>query len=182
MSRRFLVFFIFFSFVIHVFFIAIAFRVSPPVKKQADKIINVEIKPSRDIPRSVAQIAPLQVLSEINHVPKAKPFREASVDLGEPGGANDAYLRKIRRKIESLWLYPPRALSERREGSAVIRFSINAGGALADSAVISSSGSVLLDEGALAGVRRSAPFDPLPADSQLSLLHITATFSYRLNP
>jgi TonB family protein len=84
-------------------------------------------------------------------------------------------------KIDSLWTYPPQALSENREGSAMIRFTIAANGSLADSSVLSSSGSALLDDGVLACVRAASLFEPLPGSFNISLLNVTATFSYRTN-
>ena len=56
-------------------------------------------------------------------------------------GPYDAYLLTIRRKIEGLWTYPPQALSEQEEGSAVIRFTIDADGALTGYHVNPTSGS-----------------------------------------
>ncbi len=108
--------------------------------------------------------------------------REDSVALQNPGGPYEPYILQVRRKIESRWAYPPQALLERQEGDTVIRFTIDAGGALSDYYVTSSSGSPQLDEGALAVVRDSSPFAAIPEAFQLSRLHVTATFSYRLNP
>jgi len=91
----------------------------------------------------------------------------------------DTYLRLIRRKIERHWSDPPRTLPGKKAGSAVIRFTIDASGALRGVRIASASGSQALDEGTLAAVRAAAPFDPLPADFNLTRLHITATFNYR---
>ena len=181
MNRKFLVRFIFFSLLVHTLVIAVVFHVDIPEKKDIDKVINVEIKSPKDAenPRRERRSPPL--LPAIDGYRKAGLSREASVDLEKPGGAYEGYLRKIRGKIERFWSYPPQALAEKREGSAVIKFSINARGVLADSVVILTSGSILLDEGALASIRNASPFEPLPADYNLSLLHITATFSYRIN-
>jgi protein TonB len=181
MNRKFLILFIFFSLAIHTLVIAVALRVDLPAKTNADKVINIEIKSSKDIENPHREKGSRPLLPKINDCREAGFSREASVDLGKPGGAYEAYLHQIRSKIERFWSYPPQALAERREGNAVIRFSINAKGVLADSVVISSSGNVLLDEGALASIRTAAPFEPLPADYNLSFLHITATFSYQIN-
>ncbi|MBU4073960.1 MAG: TonB family protein, partial [Proteobacteria bacterium] len=95
-------------------------------------------------------------------------------------GRYEAYLIQIRQKIEQLWSYPPEALSRKTEGNAVIRFTINASGALAGYRILATSGSPLLDRGALTVVRAAAPYAPLPAAFKLARLHITATFSYRM--
>ena len=64
----------------------------------------------------------------------------------------------------------------------MIRFTIEADGALAGYHVVATSGSSVLDEGALAVIRSAAPYEALPEKFSLTRLNITATFSYRLNP
>ena len=181
MNRKFLIPFIIFSLVIHAILIAVLLRVHFPGITTASKVISVEIKSSKDVEEPYRKKIVRPLLPQVKEIPKTDPPREASVDLGKPGGAYEAYLDQIRGKIELYWAYPPRALAERVEGNAVIRFSINARGVLADYAVVSSSGSVLLDEGALDSIRDAAPFGPMPADYNLSFLHFTASFSYKIN-
>lgn len=102
-----------------------------------------------------------------------------SVDLQARKSRYESYLRLIRRKIERHWSDPPRTLPGKKEGSAVIQFTIDTNGTLRGIRIASASGSPALDEGTLAAVRAAAPFDPLPADFNLTRLHITATFNYR---
>lgn len=108
--------------------------------------------------------------------------REDSVALRGKKSRYNAYLLLIRRKIEQHWSYPPQALSGKKEGKAVIRFTIDASGTLTGVRITTTSGSPVLDEGTLAAVRAAAPYAPIPADFNLARLHITATFSYRMNP
>ncbi|MDA8124604.1 MAG: TonB family protein [Deltaproteobacteria bacterium] len=107
-------------------------------------------------------------------------IREDSVALQDQHSRYDAYLLTIRQNIEARWIYPPQALAERKEGNTLVRFSIDANGALTDCQVLGTSGSASLDAGALSVVRAAAPYAPLPADFNLARLHITATFSYRM--
>jgi periplasmic protein TonB len=107
---------------------------------------------------------------------------EDSVSLQGSGSPYEDYLRPIRRKIDRLWSYPSEALARRQEGTALIRFTIEAGGTLTGYHVLTTSGSQLLDEGALAVIRAAAPYPPFPAAFNLSQLHITATFRYRMEP
>lgn len=102
-----------------------------------------------------------------------------SVDLQGKKSPYDSYLLLIRRKVERHWSYPPQALSGKKERKAVIRFTIDASGALKGVRIATPSGSPALDEGTLAAVRAAAPFAPLPADFNLTRLHITAVFNYR---
>lgn len=105
--------------------------------------------------------------------------REDSVDLQAKKTPYDAYLLLVRRKVERRWSDPPQALSGKKEGKAVIRFTIDASGALKEVRIKTTSGNPTLDEGTLAAVRAAAPFTPLPADFNLTRLHITAVFNYR---
>jgi TonB family protein len=105
--------------------------------------------------------------------------REDSVSLGGEKSRYDAYLLLIRRKIEQRWSYPPQAVSGKKEEKTVIRFTIDAGGALTSVRIMTPSGIPVLDEGTLAAVRAAAPYAPLPKDFKLARLHITATFNYR---
>ena len=105
--------------------------------------------------------------------------REDSVDLQSKKSRYDSYLLTIRRRIERQWSHPSRALPDKKEGKAVIRFTIDASGALKGVRIATASGSPALDEGTLAAVRAAAPFAPLPATFNLTRLHITAVFNYR---
>jgi len=105
--------------------------------------------------------------------------REDSVALGGGKSRYDTYLLLIRRKIEARWSYPPQAVSGKKEEKTVIRFTIDASGALTGVRITTPSGSTVLDEGTLAAVRAAAPYAPLPREFNLARLHITATFNYR---
>ena len=116
---------------------------------------------------------------------KAKPvnndgWHEDTVDLGSSDVRYSSYLVKIKRKILLIWQYPQKAYDRNEEGVVVVKMSIDAGGRLAGANLLSSSGSMLLDEDALGVVRGAAPFEPLPGGYNLSRLHIVASFSYRL--
>jgi TonB family protein len=58
--------------------------------------------------------------------------------------------------------------------------SVDADGSLAGAALMSSSGYAELDDGALKVVQTAAPFEPLPEIYNLSRLHITITFLYKI--
>ncbi|MHB9097580.1 MAG: TonB family protein [Syntrophales bacterium] len=181
-AKKFLIPFVLASLAGHAFVLALTthvdWAVSPP-EEPTEKIITVEIKapleraaprPHRSPPRGGHSKA----------VGVGGGAREGSVALqGEPSPYS-AYLLVIRRKIERLWSYPPQALAQQEEGNAVIRFTIDADGSLSGYHIVTTSGSQALDEGTLAVVRAAAPYAPLPEAFNLSRLHITATFSYRM--
>jgi TonB family protein len=176
--RKFLILFVLISIAGHALVLALTHGVEWSAAPRAEKVITVELKPDQ---------APAARSEPARQTPRPTetgvgPLREDTVALQDPDSRYRPYLLTIRRKIEDLWIYPPQALVERREGSARIRFTIAANGTLSDCRILATSGSPILDGGALAVVRDSAPYAPLPADFRLARLHITAVFSYRLNP
>lgn len=106
--------------------------------------------------------------------------REDTVDLGSGDVRYASYLNKIKKKILQIWKYPQKAYEKNEEGVVVVKMTIAASGILAQTSLLSSSGSLLLDEDAIDVVRGAAPFEPLPARYSLSRLHIVASFNYRL--
>ena len=180
MTKKFLILFILASLTGHALVIALTARIDMRGSPRTEKVMNVELKMSKDVQPTASTVRKRAAAPPVRAA--ARVDREDSVALQNPGGPYEPYILQVRRKIESRWAYPPQALSERQEGDTVIRFTIDAGGALSDYYVTSSSGSPRLDEGALAVVRDASPFAAIPEAFQLSRLHVTATFSYRLNP
>ena len=178
-AKKFLIPFVLASLTGHALIIALTARIDMTGGPRLEKVMNVELKTTTEVepPPVSARGEPAASAAQ---TAETRGYREDSVALQNPGGPYESYLLQIRRKIEDLWSYPAQALSEKREGEAVIRFTIDAGGALDDYYVTSTSGSPVLDEGALAVVRAASPFAPLPAVFHLSRLHVTATFSYRM--
>jgi TonB family protein len=181
MKKKFLIIFVLVSLTVHALVIAFSFFIDKPAVPHNDTAMKIDLKPLQQIekPRAPDQEKLVQPAASVSTNPGIA--HEASVGLENPGGVYEPYLIKIRRKIDSFWAYPPQALAENREGSAVIRFTIAANGSLTASSVLSSSGSTLLDNGALACIRAASPFEPLPGSFNISLLNVTATFSYRIN-
>ena len=178
-AKKFLIPFVLASLAGHALVLALTTRidwnVSPP-EEQTQKVITVELKAP---PEKAARRHTLR-RGEQSRTAGAGGSREDSVALQGEHSPYGAYLLLIRRKIEKLWIYPPQALAQQEEGNAVIRFTIDANGVLSGYDVMATSGSQVLDEGALSVVRAAAPYAPLPEAFNLSRLHITATFSYRM--
>ena len=114
------------------------------------------------------------------NVTTRKIKQEDTVDLGSIDPRYTPYLKKIKTKIESIWVYPQAAFEQEEEGVAVVKFSISESGDLLASGIEESSGSNYLDLGALDVVRSAAPYDPFPRDFMLSQLNIVARFQYKL--
>lgn len=99
----------------------------------------------------------------------------ASPDLGRPEQPNAATVARWERslvaQIERSKRYPPQAGN--RFGVVSVAFSIDRDGRLLGARVVIGSGSVILDDEALAIIRRAAPFPHPPAglaDDRLSLV------------
>ena len=180
-AKKLLIPFVLASFAGHALVLALTTRVdwavSPP-EEPTQKLITVEIK--APLERAAPRLSRPRRAEHSKAIGGGGGAREGSVALqGEPSPYS-AYLLTIRRKIERLWSYPPQAIAQQEEGSAVIRFTIDADGSLSGYHVVTTSGSQTLDEGTLAVVQAAAPYAPLPEAFNLSRLHITATFSYRM--
>jgi len=106
-------------------------------------------------------------------------WREETVDLGSADIKYVNYLTKIKNKISQID-YPQKAFEKNEEGTVTVKMSIDANGSLAGVTLMSSSGYAELDDGAINVVRAAAPFEPLPKIYNLSRLHITVTFLYKL--
>jgi protein TonB len=106
--------------------------------------------------------------------------REDTVDLGSTDIKYASYLVRIKKRFLQIWQYPKKAYEKNEEGVVVLKMSIDAGGNLTGVNLMSSSGSRLLDEGAIGVVRSAAPYEPLPHSYNLSNLHIVASFRYKL--
>lgn len=111
---------------------------------------------------------------------KHESWREDTVNLGTSDSKYSYYLNMIRNRILQIWRYPQKAYDKNEEGVVVIKMSIDANGILAGTSLMSSSGSILLDDDALGVVKAAGPFEPLPANYNLSRLHIVASFNYSL--
>jgi periplasmic protein TonB len=179
-AKKFLVPFILASLAGHALVIALTARIDMTGGSRPEKVMTVELKTITEVEPPVSSARSRQTARPAHTAETPAGYREDAIALQNSGGPYESYLLQIRRKIEGVWSYPAQALSEKREGEAVIRFTIDAGGALNDYYVTSTSGSPDLDEGALAVVRAASPFAALPETFNLSRLHVTATFSYRI--
>jgi periplasmic protein TonB len=179
MTKKFLVLFVLASLVGHALIIALTTRIDWAVNrpsKPVQEVIAVELT----APPEKAVVRSKRRSTEQKPAAGSGVFREGTAALqGETSPYRD-YLLQVRRKIEQRWNYPPQAIAAQEEGNAVIRFTIEANGSLSGYDVMTTSGSEILDQGALAVVKAAAPYAPLPVDLNLSRLHITATFSYRM--
>lgn len=85
------------------------------------------------------------------------------------GGAAEAasWQRQVQRRLNNAKRYPRSA--GRATGTAMVSFTITAGGALAGVSLSRSSGNPALDQAAIDAVNRAAPFPPVPTGTSKSM-------------
>lgn len=144
--------------------------------ESADKPSSAQLIASgEEIARLEAEIAQaMELYSKRERVHRisasTKSFRDAAY--------YDAWQRKIER-IGNMY-YPEEAKRRNLSGSLIMEVIINLDGSVRDIIVLRSSGRKLLDDAALAIVRRAAPFAPLPAEMRkdTDVLSITRTWRF----
>ncbi len=141
--------------------------------------------------------APPQPAPVIQDVAPQQPSASASTGQGtarEATGADSAtaatrraaqasYRDILSARLERAKIYPRTAMRRRIEGIVVVKMVLAANGSLRSVQIFDTSGYAVLDDAALALVRRVAPFPPPPAsliqgDGDVSF---TARISYQLN-
>lgn len=100
------------------------------------------------------------------------------LDTGEP--KYQGYFNSVRERIRSKWTYPREAAERSIQGEALIEFRIAEDGRLESVELQRSSGTILLDEAALAAVRQAEPFPPLPDGLATRSLTINGKFRYQI--
>jgi TonB family protein len=153
-------------------------------KSIREEVLTVHIKDppgnkAKETPKAMEENKPAPPIVKEN-IDSYKKIRQETVDLGSIDARYTPYLKKIKQKIETIWKYPKSAFEKEEEGITVVKFSINSSGTLVASGIVTSSGSIFLDQGTIDVVRSAAPYDPFPPEFDLSQLNIIARFQYRL--
>jgi len=90
------------------------------------------------------------------------------------------YLRRLRERIESIWIYPPDAAAKGIYGDLIIKFAIKKNGKLGSVELIRTSGHKDLDDAALRALRDADPFWPLPDEWGMEAYTIQGHFVYTI--
>jgi len=91
-----------------------------------------------------------------------------------------AYLRRLKERIESIWIYPPDAAAKGIYGDLLIKFTIKKNGKLGAAEVVRTSGYKTLDDAALRALRDAEPFWPLPDEWGMEAYTIEGYFVYTI--
>jgi TonB family protein len=134
----------------------------PPIPKKEDTGEEKKLAPSKPVKRTA--------------IPG---WREDTIDLSSSDTKYLQYRLDMVRKLSRAWKYPEKAKEAGEQGIVILKISLNSEGGIAEANIISSSGSVILDEAALLAAKSAAPFGQLPA-ADLTQLHIFIKFLYEL--
>jgi len=102
--------------------------------------------------------------------------RTVPLDSREPRFLD--YLARLKRHIQSEWVYPEDAQRLGMTGELALVFTLNKTGTLTYIRLVESSGFPVLDEEALRAVKAAAPFDPFPPQMGDEPWNISAVFRY----
>jgi protein TonB len=97
--------------------------------------------------------------------------------IGNPNALN-AYAAKIRAKLNRFKKYPPAAVAGRIGGVVTMNFTVNRQGEVISSRMVKSSGQPILDQEAIALVKRCSPFPPMPNELPQSTLNLTVPINF----
>jgi protein TonB len=91
-----------------------------------------------------------------------------------------AYLRRLKERIESIWIYPRNAAEKGIYGDLIIKFTIKKNGKLGAVELIRTSGFRDLDDAALSALKNAEPFWPLPDEWGMEAYTIEGHFVYTI--
>jgi len=90
------------------------------------------------------------------------------------------YNRRLKQRIESIWVYPRDAAAQGIYGDLVIRFTILKNGDLGSVELVRTSGHKSLDDAAIKALQDGAPYWPLPKEWAMEAYTIEGLFIYTL--
>jgi periplasmic protein TonB len=90
------------------------------------------------------------------------------------------YNRRLKERIEHIWIYPPEAAAKGIYGDLIIRFTIKKNGQLGSVELVRTSGHKSLDDAAIKALRDGAPYWPLPREWNLEGYTIEGHFIYTI--
>jgi len=108
------------------------------------------------------------------------PKKENAITFDTSEYRFKGYMRKLREKIESIWVYPPEARMKGIYGDLKIRFTIKKDGRLGAIELVRTSGYRMLDEAAMKALKDGEPYWPLPDEWGMDSYTILGHFIYSM--
>jgi protein TonB len=157
----------------------------PKPQPEAEKKPEEEKLPREEAPQqqSASQAAP----APLTTAPPRVEAKEAPVAPAVAAGTAASDTRSAARWERALVAhlnrhkrYPDAARARKVQGAVSVAFTIDRTGSVLDVRITSSSGSPVLDEEALAVVRRASPLPPPPSTMKDAALHLTLPVEFKI--
>jgi protein TonB len=132
-------------------------------------------------PAASSQQQAASVANEAARGPAAGTAGAGGASTEERGRADSsAYQAKLAAHLRRFRTFPPEARDKGITGTAIVRFTVNSGGSVTAASLARTSGAGILDQAAVAMVRRASPFPPIPAGMGASLtVNVPVRFDLR---
>lgn len=146
---------------------------------EASVLPNIKIIGDKSIVKKTA--------NKKNKTEKIKEIGDERKNPGATAGVEETdcemlvFYDYIKRKIQENKKYPYPAKKENIEGIVEMQFSINECGLLKDVAVIHSSGYKILDEEAVATIKRASPYPAIPKKLNTNFLQLQVKLIYKID-
>lgn len=108
------------------------------------------------------------------------PKKDDSITFDTSDYRYAGYMKKLREKIESIWIYPPEAQSRGLYGDLKIRFTIRKNGKLGAVELVRTSGYKMLDDAAMKALKDGEPYWPVPEEWGMESYTILGHFIYSI--
>lgn len=173
---------------------------APEIVKTKDVVVRVEIDRTPLLPKidimgqekKLKDVDPKQEQSKRELEPQSipetiliqQPIQERVEEVEVIDPENDAMLRyqdMVKQRIEAARKYPLWAKKQGIEGVTHLYFTVLSGGAGQDIRIIRSSGSGILDEEAVATVKRASPFPSIPKEISRSSVNMEVAIVFALS-
>lgn len=90
------------------------------------------------------------------------------------------YNRRLKERIESIWVYPPDAAAQGIYGDLILRFTIEKDGKIGAVELVRTSGHKNLDDSAMRALKDGSPYWPLPEEWGMDSYTIEGHFVYTI--
>ena len=148
--------------------------VPPPLMQKPSAIV---IPP----PEVVIQTLPTPIAAAPQPVVTPSPPPPVAAPQKEIGQAQESFEARLLSQLNRFKQYPRAARQARIEGVVMLHFVMDADGKVLSAEIAKSSGRPLLDEEALALIRRAQPLPALPADFPTRTLDAVVPIEFSLN-
>ncbi|HUU51006.1 MAG TPA: TonB family protein [Nitrospinota bacterium] len=130
-------------------------------KEVENRLEGREIFRVPEDPEAMAR-APVDLRKKVEHPLLRKDAEAVYVSLDSDDPQFKDYLEKIKRRIMSVWHYPVEARPGLK-GRVSLEFRIEIDGSVSSVYLLSSSGYIPLDKGAVNAIHKASPFPPVPS-------------------